>query len=462
MREPKKLHVALFPWLAFGHIIPFFELAKHIAQRGHKISFISTPRNIQRLPKIPSNLAPRINLVSLPLPTVDHLPQDAEATSDLPSQKIPYLKIAYDGLEGPFLQFLKTSSPDWIICDFAQHWLPPIAANLGISLAFFSILSAWSVSFFGSSSSAMIKGEDPRSQPEDFTVIPEWIPFPSKVAFKLHEAKRLFQAWKEDSDVSFSGVFRIGSVLAGCDVIAVRSCNEIEAEFLRLVGEFHGKPCLPIGLLPPDDLDATCSEEDDTWLTTREWLDKQNKGSVVYIAFGSEAELSQPELNELAFGLELSGLPFFWVLRKGDNSVKLPDGFKDRVKGRGMVCTSWAPQLRILGHESVGGFLTHCGYGSVIEALYSGLALIMLPINIIDQGLIARVFGEKKVGVEVTRDESDGSFIKESVAESLRLVMVEKEGEEYRNNAKEMRKVFADKDLHDRYLDHFVEFLQNH
>ncbi|OAY33494.1 hypothetical protein MANES_13G101300v8 [Manihot esculenta] len=446
MSEPKKLHIALFPWLAFSHIIPFFELAKHIAQRGHNISFISTPRNIQRLPKIPSNLAPLIDLVSLHLPTVKHLPRDAEATSDLTSQKVPYLKIAYDGLQGPLLQFLKTSSPDWIICDFAQYWLPPMASNLEISLAFFSILGAWSVSFFGSSSSAMIKGEDPRSQPEDFTVVPEWIPFPSKV---------------KDSDVGVSDTFRVGSVLAGCDVIAVRSCNELEAEFLRLLGELHGKPCLPICLLPPDDLDATCSEENDTWLTIREWLDKQNKGSVVYVAFGSEAELSQPELNELALGLELSELPFFWVLRKQDNSVELPDGFKDRVKGRGMVWTSWVPQLRILGHESVGGFFTHSGYGSVVEALYSGLALIMLPINIIDQGLIARVFGEKKVGVEVTRDESDGSFTKESVADSMRLVMVEKEGEEYRDNAKEMRKLFADKDFHDQYLDHFVEFLQN-
>ncbi len=105
--------------------------------------------------------------------------------------------------------------------------------------------------------------------------------------------------------------------------------------------------------------------------------------------------------------------------------------------------------------------MTHCGYSSVIEALYYGLALIMLPITIVDQGLIARVFGEKKVGVEVTRDEEDGSFARESVAESLRMVMVEKEGKVYRDNAREMSKLFADKDLHDRYIDHFVEFLQN-
>ncbi|KAJ9190068.1 hypothetical protein P3X46_001302 [Hevea brasiliensis] len=459
MSEAKKLHVALFPWLAFGHIIPFFELSKLIALKGHKISFISTPRNIQRLPKIPPNLAPLINLVSLPLPTVEHLPRNAEATTDIPSHETPYLKLAFDGLQGPLLQFLQTSTPDWIIYDFAPYWLPSILANLGISGVFYSMYGAWTLSFFGSSSSAMINGEDPRTGPEDFTVPPEWIPFPSKIAFRLHEAKQAFRNHFEVNDSGFSDVFRLGSVMGGCDVIAIRNCNELESNFSRLVGELHSKPVLPTGLLPPADFDGS-RDQDDVWLTIKECLDKQNKGSVVYIAFGSESELSQPELHELALGLELSGLPFFWALRKRDNSVKLPDGFEERVKGRGIVWTSWVPQLRIMGHESVGGFLTHCGYASIIEALYFELPLIMLPISL-DQGLIARIFGEKKVGIEVTKDE-DGSFRREWVAESLRFVMVEKEGKPYRDGAKEMKKLIADKDVHDRYVDHFIEFMQNH
>ncbi|KAJ0660082.1 putative soyasaponin III rhamnosyltransferase [Helianthus annuus] len=48
--DHKQLHVAMLPWLAFGHIIPFLELSKFIAQKGHKVSFLSTTRNIQRLP----------------------------------------------------------------------------------------------------------------------------------------------------------------------------------------------------------------------------------------------------------------------------------------------------------------------------------------------------------------------------------------------------------------------------
>ncbi|KDP29791.1 hypothetical protein JCGZ_18726 [Jatropha curcas] len=458
MNEPKKLHIVLFPWLAFGHIIPFLELAKLLAKRGHKISFISTPKNIQRLPKIPPNLANLVHLVTLTLPSEDHLPPNSEATTDIPTHKVPYLKKAYDNLQCPLLQFLETSTPDWIIYDFAPFWLPRITADLGISSAFFSIYGGWSLTFFGSSS-AMINGDDLRTQPEDFTVPPKWVPFPSKVAFRLHEAKKAL-SHVQVNDSGCSDMFRLGSVMAGCDVIAIRSCFELEGDFLRLVEQLHGKPTLPTGLLPPSDPDVN-GEEDETWRIISQWLNSQNKGSVVYIAFGSEVEVSQQELTELAFGLELSGLPFFWTLRIKDNSLGLPNEFEERVQGRGLVWKTWVPQLRILSHESVGGILTHCGYSSIIEALYFGRALIMLPIAL-DQGLIARVFEEKKVGVEITRDEQDGSFTRDSVAESLRLVMVDKEGKEYRDAAKEMRELLADKDLHDRYVDRFVELLQHH
>ncbi|MED6195965.1 hypothetical protein PIB30_042843 [Stylosanthes scabra] len=80
----RKLHIAMFPWLAFGHMIPFYELAKLIAQKGHKVSFISTPRNIKRLPKLPSNLQPFVEFIELPLPNVENLPQNAESTLDVP------------------------------------------------------------------------------------------------------------------------------------------------------------------------------------------------------------------------------------------------------------------------------------------------------------------------------------------------------------------------------------------
>ncbi|XP_028065934.1 UDP-glycosyltransferase 91D1-like [Camellia sinensis] len=192
----------------------------------------------------------------------------------------------------------------------------------------------------------------------------------------------------------------------------------------------------------------------------------QSKGSVVYIALGTEATPSEAELTELAHGLELSGLTFFWALRKRPGSAEtesaeLPNGFEERTKGRGLVWKSWVPQLRISAHESVGCFLTHCGWNSIVEGLQQGHPLIMLPM-LWDQGLNARALEEEKVGIEMPRDEWDGSFTRNSVAESLRLVMVEAKGRVYRDKAKEMSSIFGDRDLHERHAENFVGYLQSH
>ena len=80
------LHVVLLPGSTFGHLIPFFQLSVALAKAGIHVSFVSTPRNIHRLPKLPPNLATLINMVEFPLPSLgnDLLPEGAEATIDVP------------------------------------------------------------------------------------------------------------------------------------------------------------------------------------------------------------------------------------------------------------------------------------------------------------------------------------------------------------------------------------------
>ncbi|OUZ99750.1 UDP-glucuronosyl/UDP-glucosyltransferase [Macleaya cordata] len=470
--EERQLHIVMVPWLAFGHLIPFLELSKCLAQKGHRISFISTPRNLQRLPKIPPNLSnPHLlNFISFPLPQDNNLPAQAEATIDLPVDQVPYLKKAYDGLEGPVSSFLETSTPDWIIYDFASHWLPSIASRLGVPCVFFSIFNASVNCFFGTPWDLLANDVDlSRMKPEHFTVPPKWIPFPSNLAFRKYEILKVFSG----VEVNVSGVsdtYRYATAIQGCEVVAIRSCLEFESEWLGLLEEkLFQKHIIPVGLLPPlapvqDEIEEDKYEE---WVGISEWLDKQEKGSVVYIALGTEAALSREETTELALGLELSELPFFWVLRKPagsstdhqDPSVLLPDGFQERTKGRGFVCMSWAPQLRILGHPSVGGFLTHCGWSSIIEGLALGCPLILLPV-IHDQALNSRILEWKKIGLEIERDEEDGLFTKESVAKSLRTVVVEEEGEMFRAKVRELRGVFGDKERHDRYVGDFARYLK--
>ncbi|KAK0572608.1 hypothetical protein LWI29_034184 [Acer saccharum] len=457
----EKLHIAMFPWLAYGHIMPFFQVAKFLAQKGHRISYISTPKNIRRLPQLPADLLSSnlFRFVQLALPHVDGLPLEAESTSELPIQKVPYLKKAYDLLQLPLTHFLQNSDVNWVILDFASYWLPSVASQLGLNSVHFSIFNATSCSFLGSPSELM---GGRRQKPEDFTVVPDWIDYPSNVAFKLHE----IVSHQDCMDSAVSDWQRVGITIRDCRAFALRSCPEFEPEAFSLLSRLLQKPVLPVGLLPPTLQDT--ASDDEKWQVFKDWLDSKREKSVIYVALGTEVTLSQELMHELAFGLEKSGLPFIWVVKdrplvEGENmgSHIIPNGFEDRVSGRGLVWKDWAPQLRILAHSSVGGFLTHSGWSSVIEALGLGRVLILLSGASSDTGLVARLMHSKRVGLEIERNEQDGSFTSESVAESIRRVMMSPEGETLRANAWAMREVFCNIDLHNKYLNEFTQFIES-
>ncbi|GFY81771.1 hypothetical protein Acr_02g0000110 [Actinidia rufa] len=133
-----------------------------------------------------------------------------------------------------------------------------------------------------------------------------------------------------------------------------------------------------------DKLGCFIWEDDDGGII--DWLKKKEKGSTMVVSFRIEYFLSQHEMEEIALGLELSGVNFIWVLRfpLGSNtSVEraLPLGFLERVEERGLVVEGWAPQVKILRHPSVGGFVSHCGWGSTMEAMKYGTPIIAIPIH---------------------------------------------------------------------------------
>ena len=465
---PGKMHVVMLPWSAFGHMIPFFHLAIAIAKAGIRVSLVSTPRNIQRLPKPPPNLSSLIKFVELPFPVMENgsiLPEGAEATVDMPFEKIQYLKAALDLLQHPFKQYVADTSPDWIIIDFFSHWVSSIAREHGVPLVYFSVFSASTLAFLGPAYSLVGDGRRRlRPSPESMTSPPEWISFPSSVAFKGYEAKVVYSGFFTDNASGTTDAARYVEIIHSCQAVAVRSCVEYEGEYLNLLGNLMGKPVIPVGLLPPEKPEGREIQiTDGSWGENFKWLNEQKPKSVVFVGFGSECKLTKDQVHEIAYGLELSGLPFLWALRKPGWAIEdadaLPSGFSGRTSGRGMVCMGWAPQMEILAHPSIGGSLFHSGWGSVIETLQFGHCLIVLPI-IIDQGLNARLLVEKGLAVEVERRE-DGSFSREDIAKSLRLAMVSEEGEKLRIHAREAAAIFGDPKLHqDHYIGGFVEYLK--
>ncbi|XVF80112.1 hypothetical protein PTKIN_Ptkin15bG0044400 [Pterospermum kingtungense] len=458
------LHIVMLPWSAFGHLIPFFQLSVDLAKAGVKISFISTPRNIQRLPKIPSNLANLINLVAFQLPNLRNeqlLPEGSEATVDLSLEKVQYLKRAYDLLRLQVKQFISDQRPDWIFVDFSPFWVIEISREHQIPLLNFSVFSASVYSFFANPTSLMGDGQRRmRYSPESLTSPPEWFDFSSSLAYPKFQATTMHMGFYGKNASGVSDAERIAKIIEGSKAIAIRTCTEYEAEYLNVLEKTIGKPVFPIGLLLPQKPEGT-RRIDKSWTEIFEWLDVQKLKSVVFVGFGSECKLSKEQIHEIACGLELSGLPFLWALRKPDWALTdldaLPSGLSERIHGRGVVCFGWAPQLEILRHPSIGGSLFHAGWGSIIETLQFGHCLVVLPF-VYDQPLNARLLVEKGLAIEIERSE-DGSFSRDGIAKALRLAMVSEEGERLRVRAREAAQVFGNRDLQNCHFNSFVKYL---
>jgi len=449
------IHVTMLPWSAFGHLIPFFQLSIALAKAGVHVSFISTPKNIERLPKLPSTLTHLIDLVQLPLPSLDKelLPEGAEATVDVPFEKIQYLKLAYDNLQHAVKQFVANQLPDWIISDFCPHWITDIAQELQVKLIFFSAFSASAIAFLGPPGTR----KAPIS-PESLTVPPEWMTFPSSVALRRHEASAFCANHYEENASGIGDLERLEKVFSASKAIIFRSCYEIEGEYLNAFQKLVGKPVIPIGLLPVErgNVEGVRGE-------TFEWLDKQASRSVLFVGFGSECKLSKDQVFEIAHGVEDSGLPFLWALRKpswaSNDEDSLPFGFIERTSERGIVCMGWIPQQQVLAHPCIGGSLFHSGWGSAIESLQFGHALVVLPF-IADQPLNARFLVEKGLAIEVKRNE-DGSFTRNDIATSIKQAMVLEEGKNIRVNTGEAATIVGNVKLHqDHYIAEFVQFLK--
>ncbi|GJN07358.1 hypothetical protein PR202_ga25182 [Eleusine coracana subsp. coracana] len=193
-------------------------------------------------------------------------------------------------------------------------------------------------------------------------------------------------------DVNYTWFVYHGNRFMEAAGIIINTVAELESAVLAAVAEDRCVPgrraptVYPIGPVlsfkPPGEQRHECVT----------WLDAQPKDSVVLLCFGSMGgSFPEPQVREIAEGLERSGHRFLWVLRGPPHAPSpyptdanvdelLPEGFLERTKDRGLVWPKWAPQKEILAHAAVGGFVTHCGWNSVLEALWHGVPMAPWPL----------------------------------------------------------------------------------
>ncbi|KAI5055184.1 hypothetical protein GOP47_0030329 [Adiantum capillus-veneris] len=221
----------------------------------------------------------------------------------------------------------------------------------------------------------------------------------------------------------------------------VNSFEEIEGNALKVNMK---APLYAVGpLVEPLEKEASTSllEEDDACLL---WLDQQPCSSVLFISFGSLASISLAQFEELIAGLLSSQQRFLWVFRPNliNDAVftTFPEQLLSKSCGRGYV-VSWAPQVKVLSHCSIHGFLTHCGWNSTLEAISRGIPMICFPY-FVDQFMDAKLIVEEwKVGLRLRKSKESGLVDREEVERAIRALMGEKEGHILHKNALVLKQV---------------------
>ncbi|KAK4277683.1 hypothetical protein QN277_015643 [Acacia crassicarpa] len=191
-----------------------------------------------------------------------------------------------------------------------------------------------------------------------------------------------------------------------------------------------------------------------------EWLDNQPPLSVLFLCFGSKGYFDeQGQVTEIARALERSGVRFVWSLRKPppkgmfeaprdylNLEEVLPEGFLERTAEIGRVI-GWAPQSQILSNKAVGGFVSHCGWNSVLESIYYGVPIATWPIDAEQQLNAFQLVRDLKMSVEISLDNRrefgdvrrSGMVSAERIERGIRQVM-EKESD-VRKKVKHMSEI---------------------
>ncbi|XP_059294806.1 beta-D-glucosyl crocetin beta-1,6-glucosyltransferase-like [Lycium ferocissimum] len=428
MDNCEPLRVLMFPWLGYGHISPFLELAKKLSQKNFTIYLCSTPVILSSIKKkISPEFSPSIQFLELHLQTLPNLPPCYHTTNGLPPHLMSTLKEAFDLASPDFTLILKTLKPDLLIYDFLQPWAPKAAAELKIP----------AVEFISSSSTMTAYMLHVFKKPG--------IKFPfSSIYYRDYEMARIE---KQESSMPVEKLEedkkRVRDCFyLSCDIVLIKSFKEIEGKYSDYITNLTGKKVVPLGPL----VQEPSVDDGESELIT--WLNEREKESTIFVSFGSEYFLSKEDLLEIAYGLENSKVNFIWPIRfqKGENiqlEEALPKGFFNRVGNRGKVFEGWAPQAKILEHSSIGGFVSHCGWSSVMESMKYGVPIIAMPMHI-DQPINSRLVEDVGVAVEVVRD-SNGKLHREEVATIINQVVVDKNGEFIRQKAKDMKEMLCSK-----------------
>ncbi|KAA8521153.1 hypothetical protein F0562_011842 [Nyssa sinensis] len=335
-------------------------MARLFAVGGHHVTIITTPSNasiLQNSINKDITAGHQIALHVVPFPSKEvGLPDGLEnffSVTDLEAAGKLYHAMTL--LRQNIEEFIDTRRPDCIVSDMFHPWTADVAVRLDIPRLVFQGVCMFAQSL----KDAVRRPDSPHLKVQsdyDPFVIPG-LPDPiTMTRSQLPDYVRtqngytqLMEQWREAELKSYG--------------VLVNNFYELDSAYTEHYKKVMGHKIFHIGPAALIHRNAGDKVERGHRTVVGEqeclsWLSSKKPNSVLYVCFGSGCRFPDEQLMEIACGLEASGHQFIWVvLGKDDDEEEeerekwLPEGFDEKINGRGMMVKGWAPQVLGIGME---------------------------------------------------------------------------------------------------------------
>ncbi|PUZ48092.1 hypothetical protein GQ55_7G217800 [Panicum hallii var. hallii] len=464
MDRATKPHFVLFPWTGtISHIIPMTDLGCLLASHGAEVTIVTTPVNAAVAQGRVDRAGAAITVTAVPFPAADAgLPEGCERMDLLRSQaEVPRFFEANRGHGEAVARYClreEPRRPSCVISGMCQTWALGLARDLGVPCYVFH--------GFGAFALLCIEYLCEHRPHEAAASADELFEVPTLPRFQCRlSSRQLPPHFLPPASVGGKALQGMREFEVAADGVVVNTFEELERGSAALLAEATGKKVVAVGsvsLCRSPNLDPHSMSGDARRCMA--WLDAKEPKSVVYVSFGSGGRMPPAQLMQLGMALVSCPSPVLWLIKGADS---LPGDVKKwlcentdadgEANSKCLVVRGWAPQVAILTHPAVGGFMTHCGWGSTLEAVAAGVPMATWPFfaeQFINERLIVDVLG---IGVSVgvtkptenvlTAGDAGGSDTEaeaevgtEQVKKAVEMLMDQgPEGEERRKKAHELK-----------------------
>ncbi|XLR30670.1 UDP-glycosyltransferase 71K1 isoform X1 [Arachis ipaensis] len=415
MKKRKMAHLMFIPIPGAGHLPSILEFANLLVNRFNNISITVFTSKFPFSPSPPSLTSSHPQIQLIPLPETPEPPSSQQLllkarelyVLTFIASLIPHVKSAIQTILSSYSSHSDESKPLFaLVLDFFCVSMVDVGIELGIPSYIYMTSNAGFLGYMFSILERQIDDFFSYSDP-DLLIQGISIPAPSRV---LPDASF-------NSDGGFVGYYKCAQRFRDTKGIIVNTFSELENYAIDALlsdgGRKRNPPIFAVGPLinlkgqQNPNLDQNLHEK------IMKWLDLQPDCSVVFLCFGSRGSFGPSQTREIGMALRHTGVRFLWAMRSPPDKVideesALPEGFLEWMEGKGMIC-EWAPQVEVLAHKAIGGFVSHCGWNSILESLWFGVPILTWPIYA-EQHLNAfRMVNEFGLAIQLTLDYRFGS-----------------------------------------------------